>query len=75
MAVAVEAERELKLRSPRVLFEEPYEQNPFVTHDEQPAYDVAPDGQGFLMAPDRSVGEIRVILNWDVELKRLVPAN
>lgn len=73
MAVTVVTEPELRLSSPRVLFEKAYEQNVYVTLDEQPAYDVMPDGERFLMVADRSVDEIRVILNWDEELKRLVP--
>lgn len=40
-------------------------------------YDVSPDGQRLLVfkvnGPDAPTGEIRVILNWDEELKRLAP--
>jgi eukaryotic-like serine/threonine-protein kinase len=41
-------------------------------------YDVSPDGQRFLFVkmnrPDAPSGELRVILNWDEELKHLVSA-
>ncbi len=38
-------------------------------------YDVAPDGQRFLMIKQEQTGEaqINVVLNWFEELKRLVP--
>ena len=41
------------------------------------AYDVSPDGQRFLLirAKEQNVpGEVRVVLNWSEELKRLAPA-
>ncbi len=43
-------------------------------------YDVAPDGQRFLMIKEADEGEgqlgqINVVLNWFEELKRLVPTN
>ena len=74
MAVTIETEPVLKLGTPRVLFEKPFEQNPYVTLDEQPNYDVDPEGGRFLMVADRSVGEIKLILNWADELERLVAA-
>ncbi len=37
------------------------------------SYDVHPDGDRFLMITDSSKDEIRVVLNWFEELKRLVP--
>ena len=40
-----------------------------------PQYDVLPDGSGFLMLTDTSIGEIRVVKNWLEELKRLVPTD
>ncbi len=39
-------------------------------------YDVAPDGQRFVMikeSEEQQVGQINVVLNWFEELKRLVP--
>ncbi len=42
------------------------------------SFDIAPDGQRFLMVPDtqseQSATQINVVLNWFEELKRLVPA-
>jgi hypothetical protein len=40
-----------------------------------PSYDVAPDGQGFIVIRERelSAARIHVILNWVEELKRRVP--
>ena len=75
MAVTIDTEPELKLSIPRALFEKLFELNPFVALDEQPNYDVVPEGDRFLMVSDRSVGEIKLILNWDVELERLVTEN
>ena len=42
-----------------------------------PRYDVAADGSGFLMvaAENTAARELKVVLNWHEELKRLVPAN
>ena len=37
------------------------------------SYDLHPDGDRFLMISDPSDDEIRVILNWDEELKEKVP--
>ena len=54
---------------PRPLFDAPD-----ITGDN--AYDVAPDGQRFLLAlknPDSPVGEIHVILNWTQDLLERVP--
>ena len=41
------------------------------------SYDVAPDGQRFVMLqlPDPAASQINVILNWFEELKRLVPTD
>lgn len=41
-------------------------------------YDVAPDGQRFLLnvpVEDTPISPVTVVLNWVEELKRLVPAN
>ena len=41
-----------------------------------PNYDVSPDGARFVMVKDDSAsGRINVVLNWNEELKRLVPTN
>jgi len=67
MAVAIESKPAFKVGKPRLLFDGPYE----------PEYDVAPDGEKFVMI---KVGEkesmprqLNVVLNWFEELKRLVP--
>ena len=54
---------------PRVLFEGRYEES----------FDVAPDGQRFLMIqsvePEQPATQINVVLNWFEELRRRVPAS
>lgn len=57
-----------------VLFEGNYSSAP--GGDKSPSYDVTPDGKQFLMVRNVEVApvhEIRVVLNWFDELKRLVP--
>ena len=57
----------------RVLFEKPYRLNPSAGA----SYDVAPDGQRFvMMSVDESsqVRQINVVVNWFEDLKRLVPS-
>jgi serine/threonine-protein kinase len=57
--------------TPRPLFEVPD-----ITEDF--AYDVAPDGEHFVLGvrnPEAVVHEIHVVLNWTEELTRLVPTN
>ncbi len=41
------------------------------------AYDVAPDGERFLMVKEESsvLGNVRVVLNWFDELERLAPTH
>ena len=55
--------------APRMLFEGEYEADIWTN------YDISPDGDKFLMIlPDANAPhELRVILNWFEELKRLVP--
>ena len=75
IAVQVQTELELIVGRPQMLFEGQYEYGnvgPFAS------YDVAPDGQEFVMIKKGGVtGEARqeliVVLNWFEELKRLVP--
>lgn len=60
---------------PRVLFEGFYSQNDLELDGLR--FDVTPDGQRFLMlqdATDLSSGELKVVLNWVEELRRLVRA-
>jgi len=72
MVVDVAAGPELSIGLPRVLFEGHY----LMGFGGGNMYDVTPDGQRFLMVrqpPDAAPTEIRVVLNWAEELKRLVP--
>jgi len=67
VAVNIETEPEFKAELPRTLFETDFEWDGF---------DVSSDGQRFLImrGPEgRTRSEIRVILNWAEEVKRLVP--
>ena len=81
MAVAVDTEPELFSAKPVLLFEGPYAQDvstlaffdtAWITN-----YDVAPDGEGFIMIQQEERGgsraELEVVLNWFEELERLVP--
>ena len=74
LAVPVSTAPRFRAEAPRVLFEGEYEKASYVTH---PNFDIAPDGKSFVMVkPDEEWGratEIRVILNWFEELKRLAP--
>ena len=59
------------LAAPVVLFEQPYA---YGTGISIPNYDVAPDGQRFLMVKEDPKGEeLKLILNWTQELERLAP--
>ncbi len=74
MAVPIEAGPAFVFGQPRQLFERPYEPR---DNRNGPVYDMSSDGR-FLML--RRVGEerpveIRVVLNFDEELKHLVPTN
>ena len=76
MAVAIEAEPELSVGTPKLLFEERLLGTGPVQLPRN--YDVSLDGQRFLMIQreqDLVPTEIIVILNWFEELKRLVPTN
>jgi eukaryotic-like serine/threonine-protein kinase len=70
MVVDVAAGLDLTLSQPRQLFEQRYVfQNVSMAN-----YDVAPDGQRFVMIKDEAgSGRLNVVLNWTEELKRLVP--
>ena len=70
MVVNIDASAGLKIGIPRVLFEG-YD---FVTSGTN--YDVSPDGQRFVMVQGSQQAvppELRLVLNWTEELKRLVP--
>jgi Tol biopolymer transport system component len=72
MVVSVETEPRFSAGLPRVLFEGRFRMG----RGGGQAYDVSPDGSRFLMIrspQERELTEIRVVLNWAEELKRLVP--
>ena len=74
MSVSVEAGLELTLTAPKVLFEGVFAEGQVGI----PNYDVTSDGQEFVMVVQddlAAVPQINVVLNWDEELKRLVPTD
>ncbi len=75
MVVEVTTQPKFAPGSPKALFEGQF----FSAGDGNTMYDVAPDGQRFVMIKDsveqREGGQINVVLNWFEELKRLVPTN
>ena len=72
LVVAIAMQPTLTVGTPRVLFERHYERGPGF----RPNYDVAPDGQRFVMikASEQEVARIQlhVLLNWFDELRRRV---
>ena len=71
MEVTVESAS--KARPPRLLFELKW---PARSDENQPQYDVSPDGKRLVMIRmegNESPEEIRVVLDWFEELRRLVP--
>jgi eukaryotic-like serine/threonine-protein kinase len=76
MAATVESKPLFAASKPRQLFEGLYDGGAF---DFEPNYDVAPDGQRFLMLEPTEQAkatpqQINVVLNWSDELRRLAPA-
>jgi serine/threonine-protein kinase len=71
MVVSISTEPEFAAGTPQVVFQGPYGQVSGLS------YDVAPDGQRFLVLQpqydDSQVRELHVVTNWFEELKRLVP--
>ena len=74
MAVDIQTKAGFAAGSPRLLFDQPY------LHDglaRSATYDVAPDGQHFLMLKQDDTQlsrlQLRVVLNWTEELKSRVP--
>ena len=68
MTVDIDTEPKFQAGKPRLLFEAVF----------MDGYDVAPDGQRFLMVDPRREAQstqINVVLNWLDELKRLVPVD
>lgn len=76
MAVDISFHRRSVPSKPRQLFEGHYQNT--VTGYARANYDVSPDGRSFLMLKPVEEGQakasqIKVVLNWSEELKRLVP--
>jgi Tol biopolymer transport system component len=74
MVVDVTLEPTFSVGKPRLLFSGDYQ----LDGAGHPSYDISPDGQRFLMEQDaggEALTEIRVVLNWTEELKRLVPTD
>ena len=69
MAVEIETEPTVTAGPPRVLFQGSY----LVGGGRH--YDLAPDGERFLMIRASSSEQINVVLNWFEELERLVPTD
>ena len=68
MAVAITTTPEVKLSTPRLLFENKYAFGRGITI---PNYDVTPDGRHFIMVKDEGgAARLNVVLNWQVELER-----
>jgi serine/threonine-protein kinase len=75
IAVPVTAKGELTLGAPSVLFNVPFDVDPF--NSDATNYDVTKDGQRFIMIrrasnPGRAEQQLNVVVNWTEELKRLV---
>ncbi|MHC4541129.1 MAG: protein kinase domain-containing protein, partial [Planctomycetota bacterium] len=72
MAVSISTEPEFNPGTPQVVFEGPY------LNVAGLSYDVAPDGQRFLVlspqCDDSQIRELHVVTNWFEELKRLMPS-
>jgi serine/threonine-protein kinase len=68
MAVSFADEPRLRVGEPRLLFAGSYQ-----SHDLVREFDVAPDGQRFLMIERPEARSVNLVLNWLDELKRLVP--
>ena len=74
LTVAVETEPAFDAGDPQLLFEERYG----VEADRNPNYDVAPDGQRFVMVKsdqDSAPTQLHVVLDWFEELNARVPRN
>ena len=73
IAVDITTEPTFSVGTPSILFEGFFQ----MANLSRANYDVTPDGQRFVMiqggAPDSSVSQIHVVLNWFEELKQRVP--
>ncbi len=71
MVVELTSTPDVKLSTPRLLFEQRYAYGVGITIAN---YDVTPDGQNFIMVKDEVTGgRLNVIFNWFTELSRLAP--
>ena len=72
MSVAVKTQPDFSAETPKFMFEGSYLNVPGVS------YDVAPDGQRFMMLEESAkqppTTRLNVVLNWFEELKRRAPA-
>ena len=77
MVVSIQTrDQTLNAGKPGVLFEGSYMSH--ANPNGYPKYDIAPDGNRFLMMKEGTVqdhSQINVVLNWFEEIKRLVPTN
>ena len=75
MVVEIQTKAGLTAGSPRLLFDQPYAHSTLLAR--AATYDVAPDGQHFLMLKEddtqSSQLQLHVVLNWTEELKSHVP--
>jgi Tol biopolymer transport system component len=72
MVVELTSTPEVRLSTPRLLFEHRYAYGAGIT---MPNYDVTRDGEHFIMVKDEiNGGRLNVVLNWFTELNRLAPA-
>ena len=71
MAVSVDSETDFSPGRPRLLFEGSFVPSPWFGRN----YDVAPDGQSFVMVenvvPEDIETDLQVVLNWFEEVERL----
>jgi hypothetical protein len=68
MSVSFQGEPEVRLGMPNVLFE----WSNMLTGDFSYGFDIAPDGQKFLMLEGGKPRTITIVLNWLEELKRKI---
>jgi serine/threonine-protein kinase len=71
MAASFVSEPTVQVGAPRRLFEGEFTADSFVSR----FYDIAPDGERFLMIRQPDVRSLNVVVNWFEELERLVPGD
>ena len=70
MAVPIDTEPAFHAAKPILLFEERF----YLPNVFFPQYDVAPDGQSFVITTQDAEPQIHIVQNWFEELKARVPA-